>query len=53
MQAIFPTDRPRKIELGSVLLTILTQPPEIRRDENDNSIGIRVQYVSFSMLLTP
>jgi competence protein ComEC len=52
MQAIFPTDAPRKIELGSVLLTVLPQPPEDPRDENDNSIGIRVQYGSFSMLLT-
>jgi beta-lactamase superfamily II metal-dependent hydrolase len=52
MQAIFPTDSPRKIELGSVVLTVLPQPPEDHRDENDNSIGIRLQYGSFSMLLT-
>jgi competence ComEA-like helix-hairpin-helix protein len=52
MQAIFPTDAPRRIELGSVMLTVLPQPPENHRDENDNSIGIRVQYGSFSMLLT-
>jgi beta-lactamase superfamily II metal-dependent hydrolase len=52
MQAIFPTSIPRKIELGSVLLTVLPQPPEDKADENDNSIGIRVQYGSFSMLLT-
>jgi len=50
--AIFPTDAPRRIDLGSVLLTVLPQPPEDRRDENDNSIGIRVEYGSFSVLLT-
>jgi beta-lactamase superfamily II metal-dependent hydrolase len=51
-QAIFPTRSPRKIELGSVVLTVLPQPPENREDENDNSIGIRVQHGSFSVLLT-
>lgn len=34
------------------MLTVLPQPPENRGDENDNSIGIRVQHGSFSMLLT-
>jgi beta-lactamase superfamily II metal-dependent hydrolase len=43
---------PRRIELGWVLLTVLPQPAEDTRDENDNSIGIQVQYGSFSMLLT-
>jgi competence protein ComEC len=52
MQGIFPTGSPRKIELGSILLTVLPQPPENKEDENDNSIGIRVQHGSFSMLLT-
>ncbi|MDB5350076.1 MAG: hypothetical protein JWN86_1323 [Planctomycetota bacterium] len=52
MQAIIPTDVPRKIELGSVVLTVLPQPPEDRKDENDNSIGIRLQNGSFSALLT-
>jgi competence ComEA-like helix-hairpin-helix protein len=52
MQAIFPTDAPRRLALGSVSLTVLPQPPEDRRDENDNSIGIRVQHGSFSVLLT-
>jgi competence ComEA-like helix-hairpin-helix protein len=52
MQAIFPTRSPRKIELGSVMLTVLPQPPENVEDENDNSIGIRVQHGSFSLLLT-
>jgi competence protein ComEC len=52
MQAIFPTDAPRKLQLGSVLLTVLPQPPEDPEDENDNSIGIRLQHGVFSMLLT-
>jgi beta-lactamase superfamily II metal-dependent hydrolase len=50
--ALFPTKSTRSIELGSVTLTVLTQPPENVEDENDNSIGIRVQHGSFSLLLT-
>ena len=50
--AIFPTTSPRKIELGSVVLTVMPQPPENLEDENDNSIGIRVQHGSCSLLLT-
>jgi beta-lactamase superfamily II metal-dependent hydrolase len=52
MQAVFPTDTPRRISLGSVVLRVLLQPPENRSDENDNSIGLRVQYGNFSVLLT-
>src|SRR4051794_2618978 len=52
MQAIFPAAAPRKIGLGSVVLTVLPQPPEDFGDENDNSIGIRVQHGVFSALLT-
>jgi competence protein ComEC len=52
MTAISPTDAPRKIELGSVVLTVLPQPPEDKEDENGNSIGLRVRHGSFSMLLT-
>jgi len=52
MQAIFPTERPRKINLGSVVLTVFPQPHENKSDENDNSIGIRVQYEAYSALLT-
>jgi beta-lactamase superfamily II metal-dependent hydrolase len=52
IRAIYPAKSPRKIELGSVVLTILPQPPENVEDENDNSIGIRVQHGSFSVLLT-
>ncbi len=49
--AIQPSSRPRKIELGSVGLTILPQAPEDHKEENNNSIGIRLTYGSFSMLL--
>jgi competence protein ComEC len=49
---IEPTSRPRKIELGSVELTIFPQPPEDRKEENNNSIGLRLKYGDFSVLLT-
>jgi beta-lactamase superfamily II metal-dependent hydrolase len=49
--AIEPTSRPRRIELGSVELTILPQAPEDRREENNNSVGIRLKYGSFSVFL--
>jgi competence protein ComEC len=49
---IQPTDQARKIELGSVELTIFPQPPEDRHDENNNSIGLRLKYGGFSVLLT-
>jgi len=52
LTVIQPTSRPRKIELGSVELTLFPQPPEDRKDENNNSIGLRVKYGSFSVLLT-
>jgi beta-lactamase superfamily II metal-dependent hydrolase len=51
IQAIQPTDRPRRIELGSVLLTVFPQAPEDTKDENNNSVGIRLQYGDFSVLL--
>jgi beta-lactamase superfamily II metal-dependent hydrolase len=50
--AVEPTSRPRKVELGTVEITILPQPPEDVKEENDNSIGLRLQYGGFSMLLT-
>jgi competence protein ComEC len=52
MQAVSPKDSTRKINLGSVMLTVLPQPPEDKAEENDNSIGLRVQYGDFSALLT-
>ncbi len=44
-------DRPRAIELGSVKLTIFAQAPRDPKEENNNSIGVRVDYGSFSTLL--
>jgi competence ComEA-like helix-hairpin-helix protein len=51
IQAIQPTNRPRRVELGSVLLTIFPQPAEDRSEENNNSVGMRLQYGDFSVLL--
>jgi hypothetical protein len=51
VQAIQPTDRPRRVELGSIVLTVFPQAPEDRSEETNNSIGIRVRYGSFSALL--
>jgi competence ComEA-like helix-hairpin-helix protein len=51
IQFIGPMDRPRRIELGSVLLTVFPQPAEDRSEENNNSVGIRLQYGDFSVLL--
>ena len=42
----------RKIELGSVTLTIFPQAPRDEHNENNNSIGIRVDYGAVSALLT-
>jgi beta-lactamase superfamily II metal-dependent hydrolase len=50
-QTIFPAQYPRRIELGSVVLTVFPQAPEDRTEENNNSIGIRLQFGGFSMLL--
>jgi competence ComEA-like helix-hairpin-helix protein len=48
---ITPTDRPRRIELGSVVLTVFPRAPEDRGEENNNSVGIRLQHGSLSVLL--
>ena len=50
--AVAPTAKPRKIELGSVLLTVFPQPPLDHQEENNNSIGIRLEYDKFSVLMT-
>ena len=42
----------RKVELGSVTLTIFPQPPADDKNENNNSIGVRVDFGAFSALLT-
>lgn len=50
--SIRPTSAPRNVDLGSVRLTILPQPPDDREEENNNSVGIRLQFGDFSALLT-
>jgi len=52
LTVIQPSSAARKIELGSVELTLFPQPPEDRKEENNNSIGLRLKYGSFSVLLT-
>jgi len=47
---VHPTSRSRKIELGSVELTIFPQAPEDHQEENNNSVGLRLKHGSFSML---
>lgn len=50
--SVQPTARPRRIELGSVVMTILPQPPETPDEENNNSIGIRLEYGGFVVIMT-
>jgi beta-lactamase superfamily II metal-dependent hydrolase len=52
LTALRPSGAARKIELGSVAITVLPQPPTNEKEENDNSIGLRVQYGSSAVLLT-
>lgn len=52
IQAVFPTAEARRITLGSVALTVLPQPPEDPKEENNNSVGIRVQHGAVAVLLT-
>jgi competence protein ComEC len=40
----------RKIELGSITLTVFPQAPSNPKEENNNSIGIRLDYGDFSAL---
>ena len=52
-QFIHPNkDAERKISLGSVTLHVFPQPPEDEDNENNNSVGIRLEYDEFSVLLT-
>jgi beta-lactamase superfamily II metal-dependent hydrolase len=51
IQAIVPGDSPRKVALGSVELTVFPQPPEDPHEENNNSVGLRLRYGNFSVLL--
>jgi competence protein ComEC len=42
----------RTIELGTIILTILPQPDEDHANENNNSIGLRVQHGDAAVLMT-
>jgi beta-lactamase superfamily II metal-dependent hydrolase len=48
----FATDFSRKIEAGSVVLTILPMPPVDSAEVNNNSNGLRVEHGGSAMLLT-
>jgi competence protein ComEC len=50
VSALQPQATPRRLELGSVVLTILPQAPEDPGEENNNSVGVRLQYGQFSVL---
>ena len=52
MKTIHPTAVTRRIELGSMVLTVFPEAPSDRTEENNNSVGIRLDYGSFSMLFT-
>ena len=45
-------DKERRINLGTVLIRVFPQPPEDEEDENNNSVGLRVEFGAFSALLT-
>lgn len=47
-----PAAEARKIELGTAVVTVLPQPPHNPDEENNNSIGLRVQYGKFAVLMT-
>ncbi len=42
----------RKVQLDNATITILPQPPEDLDNENNNSIGLRLQCDKFSVLMT-
>jgi beta-lactamase superfamily II metal-dependent hydrolase len=50
--AIRAGPRSRRIDLGSVAITVFPQAPPNDKEENNNSIGLRVEFGEFSALLT-
>lgn len=50
--AIRAGPKSRKIGLGSVSLTVFEQAPSNEREENNNSIGLRMEHGEFSVLLS-
>ena len=51
ISTIQPEAGDRSIALGSVALTVFPQAPEDPADENNNSVGIHVQFGNFTILL--
>src|SRR4051812_47329500 len=51
IQAVGPAQVPRKITLGSAVLTVFPQAPGDLHEENNNSLGLRLDYGQFSVLL--
>lgn len=49
--ALQPQPTPRRLELGSVVLTVFPRAPADPHEENNNSVGLRLQYGCFSVLL--
>jgi competence protein ComEC len=52
IKSVQPTAKPRRIELGTVVLTVFPQPPEMPDEENNNSIGLRLEYGDFAAVMT-
>jgi beta-lactamase superfamily II metal-dependent hydrolase len=52
MTAVQPTEEPRLIRLGSVEITVLPMAPEDLKEENNNSVGLRVRHGSVCALMT-
>ena len=50
--AIRAGPKSRKIDLGSVAITVFPRAPTDEKEENNNSIGLRVDYGATSALLT-
>jgi beta-lactamase superfamily II metal-dependent hydrolase len=48
---ITPTQAARQVQLGSVTLTVFPRAPNDPKEENNNSVGLRLQHGGFSMLL--
>lgn len=53
IRTVYPLkNKPRRIELGSVVLTVFPQPPHDDGEENNNSIGLRVSFGSVAVIMT-
>jgi competence protein ComEC len=52
IRPLAPEDNPRRLQLGSMTVTVFPQPPEDHKEENNNSIGLRVEFGTVAVLLT-